>query len=68
MKNKIQTGIVTDISLTSYLRQYESKIRHMTFEELVNIVRFSSPKYKHRRSVNLTGKIHYNDHITHKDV
>ena len=48
--------------------QYESKIRHITFEELVNIVRFSSPKYKHKRSVNFTRKINNNDHITHKDV
>ena len=62
-----KTEIVTNGSLNFVPRQTESKIRHMTFHDLVNKVPWSSSKYNHMRSMtaNLTGrknsegKLHY---------
>ena len=48
---KINDGLFTDFSLNFVPRHNESKIRHITFKELVNIVPSSSSKYKHRRSM-----------------
>ena len=59
-----------DVSLNFVSRKNEIKNFHITFQDLVNTVRSSSLKYKHRISMtaNFTEKIHNNDHIPNKDV
>ena len=46
----------------------ESKIRHITFQDHVNIAGSSTSKYKHRRSLTVyfTEKLLNNYHITDK--